>query len=243
MLTLINNRSANKQHMPKLRYLRVGFDTELNFKDIKRFRAAVIEKTERVSTLFHNHLSGSAVIYRYPLIQYKIIKNKAAIICLETGTDDIHHLLKHRDLDLRIGNKIQSFQIGEVLLNYFNTSIVDNSITYNLDHWIPLNQKHFEVWKKHKDDKLKQIKLLESILLGNILSFAKGINWFIEEKVVVDILKVNQLDTVDFKQHKQLSISLIFKSNILIPDFIGLGKGSSIGFGMVEKTTKNQLDE
>jgi hypothetical protein len=58
--------------MPKIRYLKVRFAQKIFPTDIPLFRAAVIEKTERVASLFHNHKDDQQVIYRYPLIQYKV---------------------------------------------------------------------------------------------------------------------------------------------------------------------------
>ncbi len=84
--------------MPKVRYLKVRFAQCIFPYDIPKFRAAVIEKTERIASLFHNHKNDQEVIYRYPLIQYKVTHRKASIICLDAGTDDIHHLLQHREL-------------------------------------------------------------------------------------------------------------------------------------------------
>ena len=70
---------APKKKGVKTSYLQLVFDTPLQSYEIPKFRAAVIEKTKRQSDLFHNHTEDAGVIYRYPLIQYKIKDKNLAL--------------------------------------------------------------------------------------------------------------------------------------------------------------------
>jgi hypothetical protein len=220
--------------MPKIRYLKVRFAQNIFPYDIPRFRAAVIEKTERVASLFHNHKDDQQVIYRYPLIQYKVTHKKASIICLDAGSDDIHHLLQHRDMQLRIGDRTENFEVEEVDLHYHQVQLWDTQFTYSLLNWFALNQKFHTRYTELEGDETAQIQLLESILTGNILSFAKGINWWVEAPIVVKIIKVKEMKMLEFKHQKMLAFSVNFTCNVSLPDFVGLGKGASIGFGVVK---------
>jgi len=86
--------------MNKIRYLHIIFSEPIQSYDIPKFRAAVIEKTKRESTLFHNHIDDNAFIYRYPLIQYKVTDKKASMVCLaEMKTDRAKILSKMDNLD------------------------------------------------------------------------------------------------------------------------------------------------
>lgn len=100
--------------MSKIRYLKVTFANHILARETPCFRSAVIEATQRQSSLFHNHKNGNGSIYRYPLIQYKPLYKKASIICLNEGTDDIHYLFQRRDLDLRIGSRQETFEIEDI---------------------------------------------------------------------------------------------------------------------------------
>jgi hypothetical protein len=110
-----------------IRYLSVQFDQQIQSNEIRFFRSAVIEKTERKSDLFHNHKGvEKKVIYRYPLIQYKLLEgDHAGIVCLEEGTDDIHQLFQAKNLDLRIGRKQQTFKVMDMQLRYYDVSLTD----------------------------------------------------------------------------------------------------------------------
>ncbi len=220
--------------MPKLRYLKVRFAQPIFPYDIPKFRAAVIEKTERKAALFHNHKDDKQVFYRYPLIQYKVTQKKASIICLESGTDEIHHLLQHRDMQLRIGNETHIFEVEDVDLHYHQVQTWTSEFEYSLLNWLALNQKHLQRWQALEGDETAQIDLLQSILKGNILAFAKGIDWWIEDQVTLTITQIKQIKPLTFKRKDLLAFSINFKTNVSLPNYVGLGKGSSIGFGIVK---------
>ena len=220
--------------MPKIRYLCVRFSNHIFPYDIPFFRSAVIEKTDRVASLFHNHKDDTAVIYRYPLIQYKVTYKKASIICLDQGADDIHHLLQHREMDLRIGKTTQTFEVENIDLHYHQVQIWDTMFNYSLLNWMALNQKHHARFKELEGDEEAQVGLLESVLKGNILSFAKGIDWYVEDEIKVKIQKIKSLKLLPFKGRKVLTFCVNFKTNVSLPDYVGLGKGTSVGFGVVK---------
>jgi len=69
--------------MKKIRILTVIFDTEIKGYEIPAFRGAVVDKVGLENIIFHNHLSGNTFLYKYPLIQYKVIRNNPAIQCID----------------------------------------------------------------------------------------------------------------------------------------------------------------
>ena len=221
--------------MPQIRYLKIRFNQDISVRDIPKFRAAIIEKTERVSSLFHNHASDTQVMYRYPLIQYKITENKASIVCLQSGTDDIHFLLQQKEMNLRIGAKKSDFEIEDVDLHYDTVEIKDTTTSYTLHNWLALNQKHYAQWRACANDEKAQGEMLSRILRGNILSFAKGLDWWIEGRVEVEVTAVKAIKTRRFKQNEVLTFTVEFRTNVSLPEFVGLGKGVSVGFGVLEK--------
>jgi len=220
--------------MPKIKYLRIRFDQNIFPSDIHRFRAAVIEKTQRKSSLFHNHNGNDQFEYRYPLIQYKVTNKKASLICLEEGTDEIHQLFLQKDLNLRVGSNIAEYKVEDISLNQFLVQTWNSTFEYSLLNWLPLNQENHKKFIALEDNLPEQVKILERTLLGHILAFATGIGWKVEEKIIADIIDVKEMKLLPFKSHKMLSISLSFRSNITFPDYIALGKGGSVGFGIVK---------
>jgi len=219
--------------MPKIKYLSIRFSNNLYPYEIPQFRAAVIEKTQRNSDLFHNHKGDDKFFFRYPLIQYKINRKKASIVCLQDGTDEIHQLLKYKDLVMSLAGKKINFEIEDVNLHYHQIQTWDKTFHFSIHNWLALNKKHHDRYLELNDDPEAQKDLLESILKGNILAFAKGIGWHVEERIQLEITEIKEKKFLPFKKNKLLAFSLNFTSNVSLPDYIGLGKGSSIGFGII----------
>ena len=101
--------------------------------------------------------------------------------------------------------------------------------------WMAFNQKNFDKYKSEiqgSSDE-KRVEFLSRILIGNILSFAKSIDWWIEEEIkVIPVLKdIN----VNFKSMNMIGFKGFFFTNIVLPEDIGLGQSSSRGFGTIKE--------
>jgi hypothetical protein len=223
-----------------IRYLSVQFDQQIKPEEVRFFRSAVIEKTERKSDLFHNHQGNDQkVIYRYPLIQYKPLEEgRAGIICLEEGTDDIHQLFRVRNLNLRIGRKQRTFKVADMQLRYFDASLTDSPITYKIVNYLPFNQQRYARWQSLAGQDDARAELLTATLRGNILAFAKGINWWIDGRVHVSLKQIGLPRVVQFKEQSLLAFDLQFTTNVSLPLWIGLGKGVSVGHGTITPINK-----
>ena len=77
--------------MSQIQTLILQFANELSQNDIPKFRGAVIASLEEKNILYHNHIDNK-FRYAYPLIQYKRIHQKAAIVCIGDGVKAIHEL-------------------------------------------------------------------------------------------------------------------------------------------------------
>lgn len=222
------------QQMTKVRYLKLRFSNRMKPFETVYFRAAVIEASRRQSILFHNHYQDGGYRYAYPLIQYKVTQKKATIVCLHEGTDDIHYFLQNRDLRLQIGNRAETFEIEDIHLKYFPLGIVDERIHYALRHWLALNQENYARYQQ-LDTEIERLQMLQRLLTSQFLALAKGIDWQVPHTIEVDILKLKEVRTVSYKDQKLLAFSLNFRCNVSLPNYIGLGKGASVGFGMVKR--------
>lgn len=219
----------------------IEFDQILSPHDIKKFRSAVIENTNRKSDLFHNHNEKGNSLKRYPLIQYKTINNKAAIICLDNGTDDIHYLLQQKELSLRIGAKKMKFSIDRINMYYFNFQTWKKSYRYHIRNWIPLNQNNYQRFVALQENSKEEKEFLEQVLAGHILGMATGIGWQTEERITVKIEEIKSRSSVKFKNINFIGFKLIFNVNVSLPNYIGLGKGTSLGYGLVRKLNERRI--
>jgi len=98
--------------------------------------------------------------------------------------------------------------------------------------WLALNQRNYE--RYFRLDRSGQKNLLRRTLVGNILSMAKGLDYVVTSQIRLDIGRVrHRMRTV--KGVNMLGIECDFMVNFAIPDYLGLGKSVSRGFGAVVK--------
>ncbi|TXF87992.1 hypothetical protein FUA23_16665 [Neolewinella aurantiaca] len=225
--------------MKKIKTLFIQLATPLAPDEISQFRAAVIEATDREHNIFHNHRSDNTYYYRYPLIQYKSVNRQAALFCLEEGTDLIHHFLGKQEISLRIGKRQEALSVDRVNLQQVLLQTWSSDIEYRLFDWQALNQKNYAQWQKLEKESLsKQVAFLEKILTGNILSACKGMGFRVEERLTVKIRKLGRVSWRSFKGQSIRTFNIDFSVNLSLPEYIGLGKGASMGFGVLRTARK-----
>lgn len=221
----------------KIRVLQVVFDTEIKAYEIPAFRGAIVKKVGLENILYHNHLNGNGFLYKYPLIQYKIIKRHPAIICVDYGVDEIHKFFENQDWSIKISDRWLDMKIEHLNMNQFTMNVWDKMFRYNIKNWIALNAENYQKYQE-LEGIVEQTQFLEKKLVGNILSFAKGIEWTVENEIKLNITKILDTRLVNLKGQKLSGFNLDFKTNIFLPNYIGLGKSVSLGYGNVTELEK-----
>lgn len=85
--------------------------------------------------------------------------------------------------------------------------------------------------------------MLENLLTANILSMAKGLGVHFERQVECKITAMEEPRLTTYKGVKMMAFDAEFKSNVSLPDYVGLGKGVSLGMGTVVRKRKKKNDE
>lgn len=218
----------------KIRTLLVTFQNDIPAHLISAFRGAVIEKVGKDNVAFHNHVGEEKFVYKYPLIQYKNIFNQAAIVCLSDGVEEIHKLFGQSNWIIDLLEQKVELKVDRLDLKTTTLTIWDREIRYSLYRWQALNEKNYQQYNS-LTSLTEKIQMLERILTGNILSFAKGIGWHIEKPIKVSITNMPHQRMNKMKDIQVAALDIEFSSNVSLPDFIGLGKGVSRGFGVVRR--------
>lgn len=228
--------------MQKVRVLIVRFKNVIQKKEISFFRGAIIHSLgEEKDVLFHNHEENN-FRYSYPLIQYKRINQKAALVCVNEGADLVGKLFTVSDLNLWLGKRDVKLEIDSVKAYNYTLQTWNTAFYYTIRKWLPLNQENYDHYSKLEGIGEK-CNFLEKILIGNILSFSKGVGVFFENEVTCKILEIDNSANQIYKGVKMLSFDVRFKSNVSIPDYIGLGKGASINQGTVKRISNQSKDQ
>ena len=220
--------------MKKLKILDIVFENKIEEFEIEAFRGAISRLVGFENTLFHNHISNEKLAYSYPFVQYKTRKGRASFSCIAQGVDEASEFFKKNERKFVISGKqihlkVDTFQLRNAFYDVTNTMY-----SYEIHKWQPLNQENFKKYNALSDAQSK-ISFLQSILVGNILSMGKSIDWKIESKIELSIVEVLDQKTIKFKKTQIMTFDLIIHSNVLLPVQIGLGKGVSHGFGVIEK--------
>lgn len=217
--------------------LTIIFDNELSLIEVPMFRGAIISKVPEEYTLFHNHLDDG-FRYRYPLIQYKRIGGKAAIVCIGEGTDAIGQFFANADFNLKIGNRNATFKVSKVEPNRVIVQPWEQTFKYTCRKWLPLNKANYEQFS-NLEGVAERALFLQKILVGNILSMCTGLGIHIEKNIECSVTNISETSVYKYKDVKMTGFDIEFKTNMLLPDYIGLGKGVSLGFGMIKQQTIN----
>ncbi len=217
--------------------LSILFRNEISWSEVPLFRGAVIEAFHgQADALYHNHEGGS-FRYAYPLIQYKRIRGKAAIVCMEEGTEAIGEFLSEGNFSFRIGNRNEDMEIENVFSRRFTMQVWDSSFHYRIRRWLPLNSRNYMRYKGTEDCS-ERISFLENILVANLLSVLKGLGIHAGKEIGCKLTWLSAPYRLTNKNVKLMAFDAEFKTNLSLPDYVGVGKNASIGYGVVTRVKK-----
>ena len=186
------------------------------------------------NALFHNHTSDE-LVYSYPRVQYKIIDSEAVVLGLAEGVQAIkcippfeqiilgHETVKIDSIDLSEGQSILGLAADKQSYSF-------------LSPWLALNEKNYDQYKRLKGWPEKK-ELLEKVLIGNIISMSKSLGYTVPEPIKASINKMKEVPTT-LKGTPMLGFLGEFSVNFEIPDYWGIGKSVSRGFGTIKRVSE-----
>ena len=182
--------------------------------------------------LLHHHKAGKFV-YSYPLIQYKMLDNIPTIIGINEGTEVLKDIYDGYD-SLKLGkHKYKIFQ-REITTKKQIFEISDSIYEYQfLTPWLALNERNYEKYIKFGTWEKRKI-LLEKILIGNIISMSKSLGYTVPKPIKANIIKLKEVKA-SLKGVPMLGFLGNFSMNFEIPDYFGIGKSVSRGFGTIKR--------
>lgn len=226
--------------MQKIEYLSIRFAHEIAPWELPAFRGAVVEHVGRERDLFHNHDNAAGGFhFRYPLIQYKRQRGKAALLCLQEGAEDFYSVFGGKGRSLTLGEREMPLRIEDLRMRSQVVGIWDQSFKYRIRDWIALNQDNYRKYT-NTEGLGKRLEILERTLKGHLLAFLQGVGCPTDKPVTAGISELRYSRAVTYKGVKLLAFSLDFHANVSLPDMIGLGKGVSLGHGTVHKVRKRR---
>ncbi len=213
-----------------LKTLVLVLKTEKIKEDAAKLRGYIANRF-REYPILHHHIEEADYLYTYPRVQYKIIEGTPLILGIEEGATVLKKILDDIT-ELKLGKskyKVESIQMTQMNAEFGPCR--ENRHYKFLTHWLALNPANYERYKEISDWREKK-EFLNGILVGNLLSMCKSLDYVVTSKLYVH----SRLDDeqVEYKGVPLIGFTGEFRVNFRIPDFFGLGKGVSQGFGVIK---------
>lgn len=185
-------------------------------------------------SIMHQHL-GRQYLYQHPLVQYKVINNVPMAVGLGVGAELLAALEPPRQLVLN--HEPVEFQDVRVISAIYQPDFSTPHRFHFATPWLALNEDNYKLYCLFRDDDqtIAIRQLLERILIGNLLSFAKGLGLSILAKLHAN-LEHWHAEPVRAKQEESglmLGFAASGEITFSAPPFWGFGKQSSRGNGVM----------
>ncbi len=229
---------ADAAAAPVVRSLLLRFAQPLAAVELPAFRGAIAATVDAEAVLFHQHLPDGSLRYAYPLIQYRVVGGQAALFCVQEGVEAAQLLLQRPAWDLTLGGQLLTLTLADVRVRQHRLLLLPAdeppTLRYRLRQWLPFNADTYAAWQA-EPGLAGQYALLERLLVGHVLAFASGVNWYVPGPVRVALTAVREMRGVVVKGVRRVAFDVELVTNVVLPDHIGLGRHVSLGFGVLER--------
>ena len=166
--------------------------------------------------------------YLYPRVQVKILNEQIYIVGIKEGINPVVSLI----------DNFNSFNFGNITINIEKYDIEKNKDQFKtpekllrykfITPWIALNKSTGGKYRFLTDQ--EKPLFLNQLLGKNILFIAKELGFDIKNKIFTKV-SINNLIPEKIDENGWGAFTGEFKTNFLIPSYIGLGNGITRGFG------------
>ena len=179
--------------------------------------------------LLHQHVTDR-LIYKYPLIQYKMLQGSPLILGINEGADVLKEIYDKFD-EIKLGESRYSIMERGISVRSEEFGCTEEIQSYRFaTPWLALSQENYHKFQNASREERRE--LLRRVLVGNILSASKGLGYVAREHIRLEVGGMKD-DICQLKGTKVTGIRGEFTASFAIPDFMGLGKSVSRGFGAV----------
>ncbi len=184
--------------------------------------------------LLHQHIDVDKLLYKYPRIQYKILEGEAIVLGIEEGAEVLKEIYDKYD-EINLGESAYTIVERGITIKEAEFGISEEILSYEfITPWIALSQQNYQRYVKSKREERRE--LLRRTLIGNILSASKGLDYVVLDEIRVGIGRLRRRKC-ELKGTSFIGFLGEFMANFQIPDYMGLGKSVSRGFGTVKRVS------
>lgn len=179
--------------------------------------------------LLHQHVTDR-LIYKYPLIQYKMLDGSPLVLGINEGSDVLKEIYDKFN-EIKLGESKYSIMERGITVKSEEFGCTEEIHSYSFSTpWLALSQDNYPKYLNAGREEKKD--LLRRILVGNLLSASKGLGYVAKEHIRLEVGQMRD-EICLLKGMKVTGIRGEFTATFAIPQFMGLGKSVSRGFGAV----------
>lgn len=179
--------------------------------------------------LLHQHVTDK-LIYRYPLIQYKMLDGSPLVLGINEGAEVLKDIYDKFD-EIKLGESNYAIMERGVTVKSEEFGCTEEILSYRFAMpWLALSQENYARYSGASEVDRKD--LLRRILVGNLLSASKGLGYVVKEHIRLELGRM-QDEICMLKGTKVTGFRGEFTTCFAIPDLMGLGKSVSRGYGAV----------
>lgn len=184
--------------------------------------------------LMHNHKPDGEPIYQYPRVQFKVLDSMAVLIGINEGSELLQRLWLEID-ETKLGDEQLPVLEAQIETREEQLCVTTEPIEYRfLTPWLALNQRNFHAYVGSHNQRFRKDEL-SRILVGNCLGMAKCLGIRFTEHIAADCRGLTSIKTT-LKGTGMIGFVGRFSLNLMIPEYLGLGKSVSRGFGTVSSS-------
>lgn len=168
--------------------------------------------------------------FLYPRVQVKILNEQIYIIGIQEGVAPVLSLLENFDI-FDFGNITFKVQSSDIEKGEKQFILTDRLIRYRfITPWVALNQMTGEKYRNLPNEEKQSY--LNRLIGQNIVFLAKELGAKPSNKVYSKV-KLSSLFPKPVDENKWGAFTGEFKTNYLLPSYIGLGNGITRGYGTI----------
>jgi hypothetical protein len=197
-------------------------------------RSFLNKKMAEYITLHKDDTAG--FIHRYPVLQCKQIKTGLIMIGISQGAGWLCRSTHDRTI-LGTGESTCRITARDPAIRSEPFGVADASITYEfLTPWLALNQQHA---KKFYDlnGKLQRDAFMQNLLTAQLATLVKSLDYAITVPVGCEA-KVRFRRNRIGRENVMVFLGK-FRTNLHIPDYLGIGLSISQGYGTIKRITES----
>lgn len=180
--------------------------------------------------------------FEYPLVHFRSENGKGVLFAINEGIDDLRVFYeKFNDK-----NHLKTVPFHQWRETFHHLTLTQESSIYRVFHCALMNSANYENYRRIDTGyrtELERTVFLEKVLTNQIINFCNGVQFqFPQGQLWLRILDFEELGFESFYTQNAkngkvnfLVFNITFRTNILLPDEISLGKEKAIGWGIVRK--------